>query len=450
MRYVFLSATTTAAIAALPALAQCEYTSKRGFEPSVFIAQQGIPMAEDLQMYGKLRTDAFLIGGSVYAAGTPDESAYTLEDFLSRPDEDLAQALDNFVESRFPDVYQVAYDAATDHWYSYVPASEFEGLVIMDIEGVGLAAHPDNLLDHYRYTNLNGLTGHELVDTIMAQYGKCADVTARAFPGARIGLFGVVRGRRNGRSSEEFVRKVEFFKMKAKDPRNWLVNVDYLCPVVFSGWSPNDEVTSCSGSAPIRNCAARYEGMIDVALRALTYGPLVDYSSPDCNGSEWDPDTGCANVDPELWTELEPVYDAEGNAFRILPLLTLRIHNQASCDDEQYLVEPTVDPTLQSTLQVIAGYMDEILFNSPACLADSYAYWVDQEIDVHQVRETMTALAYPILGDFNDNGIVGPMDNHIFTLLFNAGNLRADLNGDRSLDRHDRCIMDNLLGSNCP
>ncbi|KAA0215327.1 MAG: hypothetical protein DYG94_04435 [Leptolyngbya sp. PLA3] len=448
MRFPSGAVILSTAMLSLGAEGQCEYSAKRSMGPNVLIAQQGIPLSDDLPMYGLLRTDAFLIGGSVYCAGTPDHVAYSLEDFLTRTDEQLAQAMDNFIETRFPNDFQVAYDPEREEYYSYVPEHAFRGMIIMDIEGNGLVAHPDNLLDHYRYSSILGMTGHELVDAIMAQYGKCADFTRRGFPESRIGLFGVIRGRRNGNSSEELVRKVEFFKLKAADPRNWLRNVDYLCPVVFSGWSPTDEVQSCSGSNPIRSCSARYLGMIDVTVRALTRGPLVEHG--DCGGSPWEPDSGCANVAPELWTSYEPVRDAAGNRFGICPLLSVKIFNQTSCDDDRYLVEEGVDPTLENTLGVISGYLNRLVFERPACVVDCYAYWIDQEIDQNQLRQTMTRLAYPILGDYNDDRRVEHQDNQIFTSHWIAGRPAADMNGDGAIDAQDRCVMNELLGINCP
>lgn len=423
---------------------------KAGIEVgAVFIAQQGRPLDENLRMYGMLRTDAFLIGGSVYAAGTPTED-YSLDDFLTRTDEQLATAMDNFVESRYPDSYLVGYDAAANRSYSYVPEEAFNGLVIMDIEGHGLVVHPDNLLDHYRSTNYEGMTGHQIVNRIMKQYGKCADITKRAFPGGHVGLFGVLRGRRNGRSSEELVRKAEFFKLKAAHSQNWLRNVDYLCPVVFSGWSPLDEVNSCSGGAPIRNCAARYEGMVDTAVRALTSGPLVTRGGPTCGGSFYNPDSGCANVEPELWTEDDPVVDVNGVAFKVCPLLSVKIFNQSSCHDDRYLAEAEVDPTLESTLGAATVDLDQYVFENASPYVDCYAYWIDQEIDRQLVRQTMTVQTFPIFGDYDSDGDVDRMDDRLFSQHFVAGHPAADLNGDGSVDAADRCIMNNLLGIACP
>lgn len=448
MRYPLCAVTLSAAMVSVGAEAQCEFSAKRPMGATVLVAQQGIPLTDDLQMYGRLRTDAFLIGGSVYCAGTPNEVSYSLEDFLTRTDALLSLAMNNFVRTRFPNDYQVAYDAERGEYYNYVPEHAFNGMIIMDIEGNGLVAHPDNLLNHYRYSSVLGMSGHELVDAIMAQYGKCADFTRRGFPGARIGLFGVIRGRRNGNSSEELVRKVDFFKLKAADPRDWLRNVDYLCPVVFSGWSPNDQVQSCSGGNPIRSCAARYLGMINVAVRALTRGPLVDHTS--CGGSAWEPDSGCANVAPDLWTMYEPVRDASGNAFRICPLLSIKIFNQASCDNDRYLVEDGVDPTLVNTLGVISGYLNSMVFQQPPCLVDCYAYWVDQEIDKDLLRRTLTTLEFPVLGDFDDDGLVGPTDDRLFSNFWFERHPRADMNGDGVIDAADRCIMQGLLGVPCP
>lgn len=448
MRSSLCAASLSAAFLSSGAHAQCEYSAKRSMGSSVLIAQQGIPLSEDLQMYGRLRTDAFLIGGSVYAAGTPDHVSYSLEDFLTRTDEQLSQAMNNFVATRFPNEYRVGYDADSQRYFNYVPESAFTGMIIMDIEGNGLVAHPDNLLDHYRYTSALGLTGHELVNAIMAQYGKCADLTRRGFPGSKIGLFGVIRGRRNGNSSEELVRKVAFFKLKAADPRDWLRNVDYLCPVVFSGWSPNDQVQSCSGGSPIRSCAARYLGMINVAVRALTRGPQIEYGT--CGGSPWLPNSGCANVDPLLWTAYEPVRDANGNFFRICPLLSIKIFNQTSCDDDRYLVEDGVDPTLQSTLGVISGYLNGLVFDQPGCLVDCYAYWIDQEIDRSLLRRTMAALDFPVFGDFDDDGLVTSLDERIFATHWTDRSPRADMNGDGVVNAEDRCIMKSLLGDPCP
>ncbi|MCL4222344.1 MAG: hypothetical protein KJZ65_13345 [Phycisphaerales bacterium] len=448
MRLPLYAASLSAAVLSGGAHAQCEYTTKRAMGSTVLIAQQGIPLSENLEMYGLLRTDAFLIGGSVYAAGTPDHVSYSLEDFLTRTDEQLSQAMNNFVASRFPNDYQVGYDADSGQYYNYVPESAFSGMIIMDIEGNQLVAHPDNLLDHYRYTTVLGMSGHVLVDAIMAQYGKCADLTRRGFPGSKIGLFGVIRGRRNGNSSAELVRKIAFFKLKAADPRDWLRNVDYLCPVVFSGWSPNDQVQSCSGGTPIRSCSARYLGMINVTVRALTRGPQIEYGS--CGGSPWDPDSGCANVDPLLWSVYEPVRDAEGNYFRICPLLSIKIYNQASCDDNRYLVEDGVDPTLQNTLAVISGYMNSLVFNQSPCVVDCYAYWIDQEIDKSLLRRSMTTLPYPVLGDFDDDGQVGFLDQRLFSSYWYARDPRADMNGDGVVNSEDRCVMDMLLGNPCP
>lgn len=437
-------------LAAQQARTDAEPLVRAGMEQgAVFVAQQGRPLDEDLRMYGMLRTDAFLIGGSVYAAGTPTED-YSLDDFLTRTDEELSTAMDNFVESRYPDTFLVGYDAAAGRSYSYVPENVFDGLVIMDIEGHGLVAHPDNLLDHYRYTNYEGMTGHQVANRIMKQYGKCADITKRAFPGGKVGLFGVLRGRRNGNSSEELVRKADFFKLKAAHPQNWLRNVDYLCPVVFSGWSPLDEVSSCSGGSPIRNCAARYEGMVDTSVRALTNGPLITRGGPVCGGSIYNPDSGCANVDPELWTEDDPVVDADGVAFKICPLLSVKIFNQSSCHDDRYLADPEVDPTLENTLGAATRALDRYVFENSSPYVDCYAYWIDQEIDRQQVRQTLTAQKYPVFGDFNSNGRVGAMDDRLFMQHFLAGRLAADLNGDGLVDLLDRCIMNNLLGITCP
>ncbi len=448
MRSSLYAAALSAALLSGRSEAQCEWTPKVGFSPTVFVAQQGRAMADDLEMYGFLRTDAFLIGGSVYCAGTPTDD-YSLGDFLTRTQAQLTQAMNNFIVARYPDTYQEAFDDTTGEWYYYVPEEDFNGLVVMDIEGHGLVVHPDNLLDHYRYTNYEGLTGHAVVNRIMAQYGKCADVTRRGFPGSRIGLFGVLRGRRNGNSSEELVRKAEFFKLKAAHEDNWLRNVDYLCPVVFSGWSPNDEVTSCTGGSPIRSCADRYEGMIDTTIRVLTRGPLIDRSG-SCGGNVNNPDSGCANVDPDTWNRPAPVVDVNGRPFRICPLLSLKVLNQTSCDDDRFLVEEGVDPTLENSLGVISGYLDRLLFEQPACLVDCYAYWVDQEIDRNHLRQTMTQLAYPVFGDFNDNGQVGQMDDRLFTAHWVAGRLKADMNGDGVVNAEDRCIMDGLLGITCP
>jgi len=200
------------------ASAQCEYTPKGGFEPAIFIAGQGYAINDRMDMYGVVRTDCFLVGGSVYAAGSPDENNYTLDTFLTRTPELLTQAMNNYVEANFPNRYQQAYDETNDTWYNFVPADRFTGLVIMDIEGENLVAHPDTLIEHYEFTVWNGLSGHNIVNRIMAQYGLCADITDRAFPGGKVGLFSVVRGRRNGRSSDQYVRKVNFFKQKAAAP----------------------------------------------------------------------------------------------------------------------------------------------------------------------------------------------------------------------------------------
>lgn len=450
MRSTLYAAAMSAAVLSsrTDAQVQCEWTPKDGVPPTVFIAQQGREMDEDLEMFGFLRTDAFLIGGSVYCAGTPTDD-YSLGDFLTRTQSQLTHAMNNFILARYPDTCVQAYDDTTGEWFYYVPEEDFNGLVIMDIEGHGLVVHPDNLLDHYRYTSYEGLTRHALVNRIMAQYGKCADITRRGFPGSRIGLFGVLRGRRNGSSSEEFVRKAAFFKQKAAHPNNWLRNVDYLCPVVFSGWSPNDEITSCTGGTPIRSCSTRYAGMIDTALGALTRGPLIDRSG-SCRGNANNPESGCANVNPSLWVDSEPVVDAEGRVFRICPLLSVKILNGGSCDDGRYLVEDGVDPTLENTLGVISGYLNEYVFEDETCVVDCYAYWVDQQIDRQYVRRTMERLAYPVFGDFNDNGKVGFMDDRIFTNHWLAGRPRADMNGDGVVNADDRCIMNGLLSTPCP
>lgn len=430
------------------ASAQCEYTPKGGFEPAIFIAGQGYAINDRMDMYGVVRTDCFLVGGSVYAAGSPDENNYTLDTFLTRTPELLTQAMNNYVEANFPNRYQQAYDETNDTWYNFVPADRFTGLVIMDIEGENLVAHPDTLIEHYEFTVWNGLSGHNIVNRIMAQYGLCADITDRAFPGGKVGLFSVVRGRRNGRSSDQYVRKVNFFKQKAADPANWLHNVDYLCPAVWSAWSPEDEVNSCQMSGnTIHSCAGRYLGAIDVTIGAFTRGPLVDYSNDP--GNEKDPYGGTAIREPENWISIDPVRDANGNAFKICPLLSVQVLNSASCADQRFAVEPGVDPTLTQTIAVMTEYLDTIVFDQPACYVDCYGFWTPHDIPFQPTRDTLTALPWPMLGDYNGNGRIGVMDDRIFTRHFDNNDPRADLNTDGLVDRFDRCIMDNLLGDPC-
>ncbi len=431
------------------ASAQCEYTSKGGFEPTIFIAGQGRPVTDRMEMYGVVRTDAFLIGGSVYAAGTPDGNNYTLDTFLTRTDAMLTQAMNNYVASRFPYRYEQAWDEDAQIWYNFVPADRFTGLVIMDIEGENLVVHPDKLIEHYEFTYWNGLSGHDIVNRIMEQYGRCADITDRAFPGANIGLFGVVRGRRNGTSSDQYVRKVNFFKQKAAHPENWLRNVDYLCPAVWSAWSPSDEVTSCQNNGnTIHSCPQRYLGAINVAMGAFTRGPLVDYSNDP--GNESDPYGGVVNRNPEDWVSLEPVRDVDGNVFKICPLLSVQVMNGASCANGRFVIDHAVDPGLSQTIGVMTEYLNEIVFNQPACVIDAYAFWAPHDIPFQPFRDILTILPWPILGDYNGDARVGDRDNFIFSRHFDNQNLRADLNGDGLIDRDDRCIMNAQLGTPCP
>jgi len=430
------------------AQAQCEYTNKGGFEPTIFVAQQGGPIQESMDMYGVVRTDCFLIGGRFFYAGSVEGhvGVYDMNSFLSATHEMLTDEMNIFLDNVFPGQYEQAFDSDTGVWYYYLPADQFQGLAIMDIEGEALEVHPDSLLDHYRYTTWNGLSGMELVDRFMEQYGMCADVTSRAFPGGKVGLFGVVRGRRNGTSSDEYVRKVNLFKQKAADPRNWLRNVDYLCPAVFSAWSPQDEIGGCTGTEVINSCAARYLGSASVTVEAFSRGPLVDFDN--CDGDPNDPDSGCANRRPEDWYRFEPVRDANGNIFKICPLLSVEVMNAASCGNNLFCVDPAVDPTLVNTLAVSTGYLNNLVFNKPGCVVDCYAYWTPVvDFPFRQTRDTLTVLPWPLLGDYNGNGIVGPGDNNTFSFHFGRRDLRADLDGDGIVDRFDRQIMDFLLGS---
>lgn len=443
-----LLSSTLAAAGMQDSIDLCQATNKGGLPGSIFIAQQGGPIDQKMDMYGVVRTDAFLIAGRFYYAGSVEghSGVYDMNSFLSATHEMLTDELNTFVSNVFPGQYEQAIDPDTGVLYYYLPPEIFQGLAIMDIEGEALEVHPDSLLDHYRYTTWNGYSGMELVDRFMEQYGMCADVTKRAFPGGNVGLFGVVRGRRNGTSSDEYVRKVNLFKQKAADPRNWLRNVDYLCPAIFSAWAPKDEATSCQpNGSTIVSCAARYLGSAQVTVEAFTRGPLVDFDT--CGGDENDPDSGCAIRRPDDWYKIDPVRDVNGNAFRICPLISVQIMNGLSCAHDRFAVEPGIDPTLESTIGVSTGYLNDLVFNSAGCIVDCYAYWTPVlDFPFLPTRDTLTALPWPMLGDYNGNGQVGLGDNAAFTFHFWNADLRADLNGDDIVDRYDRMIMDTLLG----
>jgi hypothetical protein len=429
------------------ASAQCEFTTKRGFQPAIFIAQQGEPTTTRFEMYGVVRTDCFLIGGHFFYAGTAENSheEYTLDDFLSATRAMLTERMDGLVMEKFPDLAVQRYDAVHDEWYLCVPEDRFQGLAIMDIEGDSLDAHPDSLLDHYLYTTWNGLSGNDIADRIMQQYGLCADMASRALPGGRIGLFNPVRGRLNGSSSEDYVRRVNFFKQKCADPRNWLGNLDYICPILWSGWAPIDEQSSCQNNgATIHSCAARYYGAIDVAIGAWTRGPLVDFDS--CDGDRDDPFSGCANVTPEEWAGPDPLRDGRGNLFKICPLLTVRVANNNSCANGLYLIQPNADPTLANTHHVTTDYLNNLVFNQPACIVDCYAYYTPNDEPILPIRQALTVLSWPLLGDYNGNGRVGPGDDNSFNFHYSRNDLRADLNGDGNVNRQDREMMDAILG----
>lgn len=426
--------------------AQCEFTTKRGVSPAIFIAQQGEPTTERMEMYGVVRTDCFLIGGHFFYAGTAPNSAeeYTLDDFLSADRAMLAERMNGLVTEKFPNDVVQRYDPVWNEWYLCVPENRFKGLAIMDIEGDSLDAHPDTLLDHYLYTTWNGLSGHELVDRMMVQYGLCADMASRAFPGGSIGLFNPVRGRRNGSSSEDYVRRVEFFKQKTADSGDALRNLDYLCPMLWSAWAPIDEQTSCqSNGALVRDCAARYYGAVDVAIGAFTKGPLVDYDN--CGGDTSDPFSGCANIHPEDWAGSDLARDGQGNAFKICPLVTARIANTSSCANTLYLAHPNADPTMEDTLGVTTAYLNDMIFNRPACIVDSYGYYTPADEPILAIRQILSALPWPRLGDYNGNGLVNQGDNNVFTMRYNNRDFRADLNGDGTVNLMDRTLMDNLL-----
>lgn len=436
-------------LCAAEVVGQCDVPTKEGFEPAIFIAHQGRKTDENMDMYGVVRTDCFLFGGSVYVAGTPSNNVYNLDTFLTRTEEILTWRMNNQVAERFPNDYLEAVDPDSGLTYYYVPAERFDGLVIMDIEGENLVVHPDKLLEHYLNTEWNGLTGHALVDRMMEQYGLCATVTKRALPGAKVGLFGVVTSRRNGTSSEEYVRKVNFFKQKAAAPENWLRDVDYLCPTLWSAWAPSDEVVSCQQSgATIRSCSARYLSAVDIVVGAFTRGPLVDFSG--CDGDPMDPYSGCANVEPETWAGIEPVRDVTGRAFKICPLLSVQVRNMASCAHERFLIERDVDPTLDSTLEIFTGYLNALVFENPSCFVDVYAFWTPGDIPFMPTRQTFDALSFPLLGDYTGNGRVGVADERVFSRNYELRHPRADLNGDGTVDIVDRILMNVQLGVGMP
>ncbi|MBX3323414.1 MAG: hypothetical protein KF757_10520 [Phycisphaeraceae bacterium] len=449
---IALASACTTALCSNTAAAQAapvENPIRHGFDRSIFIAHQGRKTEENMEMYGVVRTDSFLFGGSVYVAGTPSNNVYNLDTFLTRTEEILTWRMNNQIAERFPNHYQQAVDPRSGLTYFFVPAERFNGLVIMDIEGENLVVHPDKLLNHYLHTNWNGLTGHALVNRMMEQYGLCAMVTKRALPGASVGLFGIVTSRRNGTSSEEYVRKVNFFKQKAAAPENWLRDVDYLCPTMWSAWAPMDEIVSCQASGnTIRDCAARYYGAIDVAIGAFTRGPLIDYTG--CNGNPADPYSGCANVTPNLWLDPDPVRDVTGRAFKICLLLTVQVRNQASCAHERFLVEPDVDPGLHSTLRVFTAYLNDLVFVQNSYLVDCYAFWTPGDIPFGPTRLTMNALPFPLLGDYTGDGRVDAADDLVFQQSFEVRHPRADLNADGVVDRIDRMIMDIQMNNNRP
>lgn len=442
-------ACSAAIFSANPATAQDDVLTNQGFDPTIFIAHQGRVTDENLDMYGVVRTDSFLFGGSVYVAGTPEGNVYNMDTFLSLTEEELTRRMNNQIAERYPNHYEEAVDPVSGLTYYFVPPNRFKGLVIMDIEGERLVVHPDKLLEHYLYTEWNGLTGHALVNRMMEQYGLCATVTKRALPGGKVGLFGVVSSRRNGTSSEDYVRKVNFFKQKAAAPENWLRDVDYLCPSMWSAWAPMDQEQSCQSSGnTIRDCAARYFGAIDVAIGAFTRGPLIDYSG--CDGDPTAPYSGCANINPDQWEGLDPVRDVTGRAFGICPLLTVQVRNTASCAHEQFLVDAAVDPTLHSTLTIFTDYLNELVFIQNSPLVDCYAFWTPGDIPFEPTRRTLDVLPFPVFCDYNGNGRVGVADDRIFTRNYNNGHIRADLNNDGLVNEIDRMIMDINLNTVLP
>ncbi len=430
--------------------------TRTGFSGTVFIAQQSTPSEQELGMYGNISGQAFLIGGGQYGAGIGG----SLTDFLSLDQDELNTRISEFVARKY-DIQDRVRDLETELWS--VP--DETGLVVMDIEAAG---HPDKLYAKYSdpwtwnyWEKGQILVGDQLVTRIFEQYEKCITATKKAFPNAKIGLYGIATPGRQGCVSPSFAKNIYLFKAKAFET-GCLDKLDFLCPRLYPFSTSTDQLAGCK---PRQGAGERHAHMVKISLNALRYGPQIlefsEITAADPYGLMGDVDDATDVVliqdDPDEWevSGWDPVADSSGSPFLVCPLLSFRLYNNGGENDREFCID--VDPNMDMTLRVMVDLLEPIINAPDTVMVNCYAYWGPDENGNKAAQAKRWATfqclycgQHQRLGDYDVDGDTDDDDYNIFGMAFSNNEMRADVNGDGVLDADDIIFMDLLRNDICP